>query len=302
MKSISEICSQVVAAEPKIVAIAGISEEEISLVKDALKEGLARFVLVDNKTLIEGLMKAQGLPLDAVEIVHVENAQEAPKKAVELVNKNKADIPMKGQVHTSTFLKAILNRENGLSSGKRLSQITMFDGYNGELQMLTDCAINISPSLDEKVDIINNSVRVFAAFSKEEPLVALLGAVETVAEKMPDTMDSAVLTQMNRRGQISGCVVDGPLSLDNAISLEFAQIKGINSPVAGKAQILVSSDLREANSLSKGIIHYAKRDACSIIAGTTIPIVMTSRTDLQKNKLNTIAVACFMFQKQEERR
>ncbi len=294
MKTIRDIRQFVTKLKPLTIAVAGISEEEIQLVKQASEENLARFILIDEPDHIESLLEKHGISPETVKIHAVPSAHHAPAQAVELVLQGKADLPMKGQVHTSTFVKAVMNKERGLSAGGRLSQITMFDGYQGEPQFLTDCAINISPTLEEKVEIIKNAVKVFASFSKEAPYVALLGAVETVSPKMPDTVDSAVITQMNRRGQISGCVVDGPLSLDNAISEHFAAIKKIDSPVAGKAQILVSSDLREGNNVSKAIIHYAKRDACSIIAGTTIPVVMTSRTDLQENKLNTIAVACYM--------
>ena len=297
MKTIGDIRKQVQSEAPMTVAIAGISEEELLLAKEAEEENLAKFILVGNKKEIKVLKRKHGLENLKGTIHHVEDSSLAPMEAVRLVKEGKADLPMKGQVHTGTFVKAILNKEIGLSAGGRLSQITMFDGYNGELQFLTDCAINVDLSLEIKVEIIKNAVSVYKAFSDEEPKVALLGAVETVSPKMPDTIDSAVITQMNRRGQISSCIIDGPLSLDNAISQEFANTKKIDSPVAGKAQILVSSYLAEANSLSKGIIHYAKKDACSIIAGTRKPVIMTSRTDLAQNKLNTIAVACYMMKK-----
>lgn len=302
MKTIKDIRQSVTALPPLVIAVAGISEEEILLVRQARDEGLAEFILIDEEKHIQSLLEKYQLAADDIKIAAVPNAHHAPAEAVRLVSQGEADLPMKGQVHTSTFLKAVLDREKGLASGKRLSQITMFDGYQEEPQFLTDCAINIAPALEEKIEIIENAAAIFSCFSEEVPYVALLGAVETVSPKMPDTIDSAVITQMNRRGQITGCVIDGPLSLDNAISKHFAAIKKIDSPVAGKAQILVSSDLREANNVSKAIIHYAKRDACSIIAGTTIPVVMTSRTDRQENKINTIAVACYMFHQMKRRK
>lgn len=299
MNTIADIYKSVISGQLKTIAIAGISLEEIMLVREVLKEGYARFILIDEKNLVENLLKEYGVESGAVEVVPVDSVSQAPAKAMELIKQHRADLPMKGQVHTAAFLKAVLSKEGGLSTGRRLSQITMFDGYNGDLQFLTDCAIHISPTLQEKVEIIHNAVEAASMFLEEQPRVALLGAVETISEKMPDTLDSAVITQMNRRGQIKGCVIDGPLSLDNAISEEFAKIKKIDSPVAGRANILVSSDLREANNVSKAIIHYAKREACSIIAGTSIPIIMTSRTDLQRNKMNTIAVACYMLDRQK---
>lgn len=299
MKTLADICRYAAKGQKKTIAIAGISAEEIMLVQTVLKEGYARFVLVDEMETVNGLLREYGVVSEAVEVVPVDSAGQAPAKAMELIKQHRADLPMKGQVHTDTFLKAVLSKENGLSTGRRLSQITMFDGYNGDLQFLTDCAIHISPTLQEKVEIIRNAVEAASGFLDEPPLVALLGAVETVSEKMPDTLDSAAITQMNRRKQITGCVIDGPLSLDNAISAEFAKIKKIDSPVAGRANILVSSDLREANNVSKAIIHYAGRAACSIIAGTSIPIIMTSRTDRQCNKINTIAAACYMLDRQK---
>ncbi|MDR0879940.1 MAG: phosphate butyryltransferase [Clostridioides sp.] len=297
MKSIKDICKEVAGSELKTIAIAGISEEEINLVKDAIGEKLANFILVDEEIHTKKLIKKYGLDEENIRVVPVDCTSDAPAKAIELVKQGIADIPMKGQVHTSTFMKAILDKEKGISSGSRLSQMTMFDGYNGEPQFLTDCAINISPTLKEKVEIIQNAVEVFKNLYDKEPYVALLGAVETISEKMPDTIDSAVITQMNRRGQIKDCIIDGPLSLDNAISKKYAEIKNIESSVAGKAQILVSSDLREANNVSKAIIHYSDREACSIIAGTKVPVVMTSRTDKPSNKINTIGMACYLLQK-----
>jgi phosphate butyryltransferase len=203
---------------------------------------------------------------------------------------------MKGLVHTSVFMSAVLDKQNGLKRNRRLSQITVFRNTTlGDvgLTFLTDCAINIEMTLQVKKDIIENAVLAARAFGIECPKVALLGAVETVNEAMSDTLNSAILTQMNRRGQLTGCIVDGPLSLDNAISKEAAQRKGIVSDVAGEADILVGSCLQEANSLSKGLNFYAQFSTASIIVGTEQPIIMTSRTDQQENKLNSIAATCY---------
>ncbi|WP_301098856.1 phosphate acyltransferase [Otariodibacter sp.] len=296
MKRIEDICNQVKNINRNIkIGIAGISGEEIRIIKEIAQYHFFEFVLVDRKDTIESLLKEHELSGNNIYIEPVENVSLAPRKVFELLKEGKIHLPMKGQVHTSTFLKAVLDKEIGIASGKRLSQITVFDGYNDSLQFLTDCAININPNLNEKIEILNNAVSVYQNFNKEEPKVALLGAVETVSEKMPDTLDSAIITQMNRRGQIKNCIVDGPLSLDGAISKELAEIKHITGPVAGNAQILLSSDLREANNLSKAIIHYAKKNAASIIAGTTRPLVMTSRSDSTQNKINTIFIASYMM-------
>ena len=293
MKTIRDVVQSVRQKKTKKIALAGISDEEIRIVTAATEEQLATFILIDKEDQLKAaqdIFSGHG----SVSFECVEDTHDAAKKAVKLVREGKAALPMKGQIHTSTFIKAVLDKENGLSNGKRLSQITVFDGYNDELQFLTDCAINIKPSMNELVDIIENAVAIYRVFGEPIPKVALLAAVENVNEKMPDTLVAAAITQMNRRGQIKGCIIDGPLSLDNAISEAFAAIKNIDSPVAGKAQILVSSMIQEANSLSKGIIHYAKRSAASIIAGTSVPVIMTSRTDTAENKLNTIAMSSFL--------
>ncbi len=295
MKNISDIIAFVKNNNPVTIAIAGVTREEMEIAAEAVKEKLAHFIFIGNQQEIDRLKADMPAEVSDIPVYHVDHSHEAPQMAMDLINAGTADIPMKGQVHTGTFVKAVLNKANGYFSAGRLSQITMFDGYHEGLQFLTDCAINIDLSLEVKVDIIKNAVQTAYMFVPGIPKVALLGAVETVNEKMQDTVDSAVITQMNRRGQIKGCIVDGPLSLDNAISKKFADMKGIDSPVAGEADILVATSLNEANSLSKGIIHYAGKEACSILAGTAKPVIMTSRTDLHQNKLNTIAVACFMY-------
>lgn len=295
MKSISDIRAFVKINNPVTIAIAGVTREEMEIAAEAVKEKIAHFIFIGDQQEIDRLKADMPAEVSDIPVYHVDHAHDAPQKAMDLINAGTADIPMKGQVHTGTFVKAVLNKANGYFSGGRLSQITMFDGYEKGLQFLTDCAINVDLTLEVKIDIIKNAVKAAKMFIPGIPKVALLGAVETVNAKMQDTAESAVITQMNRRGQIQDCIVDGPLSLDNAISKKFADMKGIDSPVAGEADILVATSLNEANSLSKGIIHYANKEACSIIAGTAKPVIMTSRTDLHQNKLNTIAVACFMF-------
>ena len=298
MRTLEEIRARVTESKLFTIAVAGVTSEELNLASQVIQNNIARFVFIGDKQSIDEQVQNDFSDLAEVPVYHVDNLGEAPQKAMDLIRDGIADIPMKGQIHTGSFVKAVLNTQNGFFESGRLSQITMYDGYNGNLQFLSDCAINISLTLEVKLDLIKNAVRIARLFGNALPKVALLGAVEIINPKMQDTLESAILTQMNRRGQIKGCIVDGPLSLDNAISATFAEMKGIESPVAGHADILVASSLNEANSLSKSIIHYAKKDACSIIAGTTKPVIMTSRTDLQQNKLNTIAVACYLLNQQ----
>lgn len=207
---------------------------------------------------------------------------------------------MKGLLHTSDFMGAVLNKESGFERIKRISQVTIFQDHSNSLKFLTDCAINIEQTLSVKKDIIENAVHLARTFGIICPKVALLSAVETINEKMPDTITGAILVQMNNRGQIKDCIIDGPLSLDNAISKEAAEIKGIRSSVAGAADILVGSSLQEANTLSKSLNFYAKFQTASVILGTKEPFIMTSRTDTQQNKVNSIAATCWLFQKQND--
>ena len=294
ISSFAQLVEQVRNRPRKHVVIAAAQEDELRLAQAAIERGIANFTLIGDRQELEKLMQASSFAAGTVLIIDEQSHEAAARKAVEMVTSGQADIPMKGLLHTGTFLKAVLDKTAGLASRQRISQITIFEGVNDGLQLLTDCAINIKPSLEEKIAIINNAVFLAQQLGFQMPRVALLGAVETVIESMPDTLESAVLTQMNRRGQIKGCLIDGPLSLDTAICPEAAARKGIDSPVAGKADILVASELREANTLSKSLHYYANRSTASVIIGTRSPIIMTSRTDDFYNKLNSIAAACML--------
>ncbi|MDR1550559.1 MAG: phosphate butyryltransferase [Hungatella sp.] len=281
------------------IAIAGTDREEVRLAAQASSLGLAEFILIGNTEKIRSLMIEElSVNHDLFEIYSSNTETEAAKLAVSLTKQGAADIPMKGLIQTSVFMKAVLNRESGLKTNSRISQITLFENKNNGITFLTDCAVNLSPELSVRLDVIKNAVTLSRSLGVDCPKVALLGAVETVNESMPDTVQSAVITQMNRRGQIKDCVIDGPLSLDNAISMEAAQRKGIDSPVAGRADILIASSLQEANTLSKSLHFYAGFATASVIMGTEQPFVMTSRTDAIENKLNSIAVTCYYNQNQ----
>lgn len=297
IKSLSQLSHVLKDQEQRHIVIAAADEEELLLAQQATAAGLARFTLIGDKVRLDTLAKQHDIELDNFNLIHIPDHEEAARTAVQMICEKRADLPMKGLMHTGSFLKAVLNKSCGLATSQRISQITLFNGYAGDLQFLTDCAINIKPTLHEKKEIIENVVHVAQQFGYSQPLVALLGAVETVSESMPDTIDSAVLTQMNRRGQISGCIIDGPLSLDNAICPEATQHKNIVSPVAGRANILVAADLQSANTLSKALNYYANIETASIIVGTRSPIIMTSRTDKLANKLNSIAASCYLYRR-----
>lgn len=279
------------------IVIAMADEEEVLLADKASKEGLAKFILIGKADRIQELFDKHGLSSANFDILNEPDSKCAAAAAIKMVNEQQADIPMKGLLHTSDFMSAVLNKEYGFERTKRISQITVFQDQSNTLRFLTDCAINIEQSLSVKKDVIENAVSAAHAFGNPCPKVALLSAVETVNEKMPDTTLGAILVQMNHRGQIKNCMIDGPLSLDNAISKEAASIKGIHSSVAGAADILVGSSLQEANTLSKALNFYAGFETASIIMGTREPFIMASRTDALQNKVNSIAATCWLYKK-----
>jgi len=202
---------------------------------------------------------------------------------------------MKGLLHTGTFLKAVLNKEKGLNRGKLISQISIFDKEFGDgLQLLTDCAMAIQPSLDEKKQIIENAVELALRLGYVKPKVAVLSALEVVNPEIADTVDAAILSKMSDREQIKNAIVDGPFALDNAISPEAAKHKGIKGEVAGQADIILAPNLQVGNVLTKALTYYAHMDVAAAVMGAAAPIIMTSRTDTVKNKLLSIALASYI--------
>jgi phosphate butyryltransferase len=226
------------------------------------------------------------------EIIDIADPLKAAAKAVSCVREEAAQILMKGFVSTEILLKAVLNKENGLPTGKLLSHAGIFESpYYPKLFCVTDAAMNIAPSLEEKVVILNNAVSLFHTLGEENPRVAVVAAVETVNPKMEPTIHAAMLTQMNRRGQIRGCVVDGPLALDNTVSKEAASHKGIVSEVAGNADIILVPDIEAGNILYKALVFLGGALTAGIIIGAKAPIVLTSRADSDMSKLYSLALA-----------
>jgi len=275
------------------VVIACAQEEELLLAHRAQKEELAAFTLIGDAGQLEEIGRRHGISISQFHLIDIKDHKKAAQHAMKLIHTGEADIPMKGLLHTAVFMGAVLDKQYGLNAVRRVSQITAFEDRQGGLKFLTDCAVNVDQSLKIKKDMIENAVELVRGFGYECPKVALLGAVETVNEQMEDTLISAALTQMNRRGQIKNCLIDGPLSLDNAISRQAARQKQIVSEVAGEADILVGSSLQEANTLSKSLHFYAGISTASLMMGTEKPFIMTSRTDDIENKLNSIAATCF---------
>lgn len=295
IRSFDELNNYLKNKEKLNIVIAGADWEEIELTKKINKLDIVNFILVGNAKKIKQILADLRLSEDKYEIIDATNDNECVEITVDLIRNKQADLPMKGLVHTSTFMKGIF-KINDKDSKKRVSQITMFE-YDNRLLMLSDCAINIELDIECKKAIIENAVEIANKFGYDLPKVALLSPVEMVNPKLSETIDSAILSQMNRRKQITNCIIDGPLSLDNAISLEAVKRKNIESEVAGVADILIASCLAEANSLSKAIHYFANFKTASIIAGTKIPIIMTSRSDSIENKINSILATLYLLHK-----
>jgi phosphate butyryltransferase len=298
VKYISELIAAAAAAGKIKLAVAAAQEASVlEAVVDAYKAGIAEPILVGDPDAIATAAReangGKGLDISAFEILSVKDPYASAAKAVELVRTGKADILMKGIIDTSVLLKAVLNKETGINAGRLASHVAVMEvpTYH-KLLIVTDAAINIAPDLSGFIDIIASAVAVSKALGTELPKVAMLAAVEKVnADKMPCTVTAAILTQMNRRGQIRNCVIDGPLALDNAISAESARIKKIVSDVAGDADILVAPDIEAGNILYKCLLDLAQAKGAAIVMGAATPIVLTSRADTAETKLASIALA-----------
>ncbi|WP_096434732.1 bifunctional enoyl-CoA hydratase/phosphate acetyltransferase [Alteribacter populi] len=278
----------------KKIAIAHAIDESLFLAaKRALEAEVASFVFVGPKETMVKLAEAANIANnDGVTFVDSSNEKESASSATSLVNNGEADVLMKGMVGTSTLLKAVLNKENGLRSGKVLSHVAAFDlPERDSLLLLTDAAMNIAPDLKEKLDIASNAVDVAHRIGMEQPKVAALAAVETVNPAMQATLDAAALTQMNQRGQLKGCIMDGPLAFDISVSPEAAAQKKINSEVAGQADLLLVPSIETGNAIYKSLTIFGKANVGGIIAGAKAPIVLTSRADSIESKLFSMTLA-----------
>lgn len=293
IKSFNEILDRVKSNGIRKVSVAVAQDEPVlEAIRDAKNAGIVEAVLVGDKEKIEEVAKVVGLDLNGVEIIHEPNNALAARKAVELVSSGQADMVMKGLVDTATILKAVLDKEKGLRTGKVLSHVAVFDvPALQRILIVTDAAMNIAPDLMAKKQIIENAVQVAKAIGIETPKVAPVAAVEVVNPDMQPTLDAAALTLMNKRGQIKGCIIDGPLAIDNALSEEAAKHKGIESPVAGKADIILVPNIESGNVMYKTLTYTSNSKNGGIIAGAAAPVILTSRADSPENKLFSIALA-----------
>ena len=261
-------------------------------VMEAARLGLIDPILVGPEARIRAVASEANLDLGQTQIVDAEHSHDAAAKAVALVREGRAEVLMKGSLHTDEIMGAVVARETGLRTSRRISHCFVMDvpGHDQPL-IITDAAVNIAPDLKVKVDIIQNAIDLAHALGQDEVRVAILSAMETVNPDVPSTLEAAALCKMADRGQITGAILDGPLALDNAISAEAARIKKIGSPVAGRANILVVPDLEAGNMLAKSLSFLADADAAGIVLGAKVPIVLTSRADEETAKLASCAVA-----------
>ena len=259
---------------------------------EAATAGLIIPILVGPVKRISSIATAHGIDISPYELVDAPYSDAAAAKAVQLIHEARGEILMKGSLHTDELMHAVTSSTTGLRTARRISHVFVMDvPAHEETLFITDAAINIFPDLDAKRDIVQNAIDLFIQSGLGSPRVAILSAVETVTLKIPSTIDAAALCKMADRGQIVGGVLDGPLAFDNAIDPEAARMKGIVSPVAGRAQILVVPNLEAGNMLAKNLTFLTKADAAGIVLGARVPIILTSRADSVRTRMASCAIA-----------
>ena len=296
MKYLNDFITLAKTKSPKRLVVAAAADIVVlKAVRDAMEENIIIPILVGNKSEIENLSKQINLNLSKIEIIDAKEPFRACIIAVDIVNEGRADILMKGLVSTAHISKAVLNRESGLRIGKLMSHIAFVQSpYYHKIFAISDAALNISPSLEDKVEMINNAVNIFHILGNKCPKVAVIGPIEMVNPKLEPTVHAAKLTEMNEQNIIKGCKVFGPLAVDNAISKKAAKHKGITSEVAGDADLLLTHDLNSGNILYKTVNFLGGASSAAIIVGAKVPIVLTSRADSNKSKLLSIALAVIL--------
>lgn len=296
IRNFNDVIKQAKENEIKTVAVAVAQDEPVlEAVKAAKEQGIANAILVGDKLEIESLAQNLNMDLSQFEVIDEKDMKKAANRAVELVSTGKADMVMKGLIDTANFLRAVLNKEIGLRTGKLMSHVAVFEVPKYDrLLFITDAAFNMYPELKDKVDIVNNAVTVAKSVGIDLPKVAPICAVEVVNPNMPATLDAASLTQMNARGQIKGCIIDGPLAVDNALSEEAAHHKKISGPVAGKADILLMPNIEAGNVMYKTLTYTTDSKNGGLLVGTKAPVIVTSRADTYETKLNSIALAALV--------
>ena len=292
-RSLKEINEAAIQRQAVKIAVAAAADLDVlTAVNDAKMAGIADAILVGDVAETKTLCQQQGIDPALYELENEPDPRLAARRAAALVKQGQAQVMMKGLVGTADFMRAVLDKTEGLGTGRLLSHVVAFEpaGYD-RLMLLTDAAINIAPDLAQKVQIVENALQVSRALGNKETKVAMLAAVETVTASMKATEDAAMIAKMSERGQIKGCRIDGPLALDNAVSLAAAHHKGIGGDVAGQADLLVVPNIEAGNVLYKALVYFANAPLAGIVVGAAAPVVLTSRADSPATKLNSIALA-----------
>jgi phosphate butyryltransferase len=276
----------------KLVLAAANDQHSLGAVIRAWKDNIIDPILVGDEDEIHNICLSNNYDITGIIIINEPDTEKSVETAVKMVSGRQADILMKGKIGSATLLKCVLNKEWGLRTGNLLSHFALFEVETyKKVIAVTDVAMNIAPTLHDKIAIVNNSVACLNRLGYIMPKVAVLGAVEMVNENMQATLDAALLSKMNQRDQIINCIIDGPLAFDNAVSLESAQLKGIKSEVAGDTDLLLMPDIEVGNVLYKSLVFFAKAKVASIILGAMVPIVLTSRSDSEQAKFDSILLA-----------
>ncbi len=296
ISNFDELLIAAIERGPKKIAVACAEDVEIlKAIKYASEKKIVEPILIGNLEKIKEISKNIEFDISNIETYNYETMEESAEKAVRLVSEGNADMVMKGLLDTAKILRAVLNKEYGLRTGNVLSHVAVFDvkAYH-KLLFITDAAMNIAPDVNQKKQIIENSLEVVRAVDVSEPKVAIICAKEKVNEKMPCTVDAGKLVEMNENGEIKDCIVGGPFALDNAVSKEAAIVKGIDHPVAGDADVLLCPNIETGNVLYKALNFLCDAKSAGIIVGASAPIVLVSRADSKEAKLNSIALGTLM--------
>lgn len=294
LKNFQELIAKVQNNDSKkrVAVAAAHDEHTLEAVFRAAKDKLVEPVLIGDKEKIKKILKTLNVEFDEDSIISTNSDQEAAEKTVELINENKADFIMKGKLQTADLLKAVVNKEKGLRTGKVMSHVAILEvpTYH-KLISITDGGMMMYPDVEEKKQIIENAVDVFLAMGYECPKVAVLAAVETVNPKMPETVDADMLKKMNQEGKIKNCLVEGPISVDLTLNKESAEIKGFDSPVTGDADILIAPNITTGNIMSKAILELAHGKMAGMIVGAKVPVVLTSRGATSEEKYLSLVLS-----------
>lgn len=292
IRDFAQLLEAALERAPKRVAIVGGGQRQtLHAARLARGLGLAHCILIDSPARLESIAAEQGIDLAGMELIEEDDMVQAAYKAVEMVHAEEVDLVMNGRALPVELMKAALDREKGLRIGKLITDVSVFEIPSFDrLIFVSDVAIVVSPNLAQKVAIVQNAIDTAIELGVERPRVAILAATEMVNPEMPANMDAANLSKMAERGQIRGGLVDGPLALDNAISLKAAQMKGIKSQVAGHADILITPDVESGNILAKALVYFAKGHMAGVVVGAKCPIVMPSRSDPPQQKMLSLAL------------